>query len=437
MTLPPKGLPGPARDPMMSTQQMSAVPAVPSGPALSAAPCAYLRELTSVRFFAALGVLLLHYDFAFVSAGAPPWLINLVWQGRAGVSFFFVLSGFILTYTYGPRFDSGVSARDLGDFARARFARIYPMHLMALVLATLVLVTTGANLARWWTWPLEALLLQAWVPSAVYAWNTPAWSISAELFFYVCFPFFAWLVAGRRRSPNSLIMIACVCFVVEAAAFVFGFKILKHLGAPPRGEPAAWMFVIYPSPIFRVWEFFAGCCLGSLFVRRGGRLVARRALRDSMIVGLLALAAAVAFAQMRVHGADALNSYVSYTPIFAAMILVLASGPTFLSPLLRWAPIVLLGEASYSLYLLQSPLLVLAHVRPSVHGVIPAPWFYAAASIGLSVVCFRTVEIPCRKWLRGSNISGRSAPRAAVVPGHWDGRSSTICGDGGSRSELG
>ena len=90
-----------------------------------------LHELTSARFFAAMAVLLGHFQ---PYIGLPPWLGWMA--GGFGVSFFFVLSGFILTYRYWDDFAAGVAGRPYRRYIVARFARIYPCYALALVLMT-------------------------------------------------------------------------------------------------------------------------------------------------------------------------------------------------------------------------------------------------------------------------------------------------------------
>ncbi|HEX6528263.1 MAG TPA: acyltransferase family protein, partial [Burkholderiales bacterium] len=114
---------------------------------------ARLEQLTSLRFFAALMIVFHHADGMFGIGRSP---VNL----GQGVSFFFVLSGFILTYVY-PSLDAG---REVRRFWLARFARIWPAYLATFLLAFALLflewdgVTGVAHLA----------MVQAWLPLSVF-----------------------------------------------------------------------------------------------------------------------------------------------------------------------------------------------------------------------------------------------------------------------------
>src|ERR1700743_1356882 len=107
-------------------QQTLATPPAISGTALP--PRANLKPLTSVRFFAALAVLLFHFGAGMIARlGAPTPLRHLFANGYLGVTFFFVLSGFLLTYSY---FDRLASRAELRDYAVSRVARLYPVYLL-------------------------------------------------------------------------------------------------------------------------------------------------------------------------------------------------------------------------------------------------------------------------------------------------------------------
>ena len=153
-----------------------------------------LPALTSVRFLAAMHVAMFHMFSMHLLEGRG-WYRSLASVGYVGVSLFFVLSGFILVYTYAGR---EMNAR---KFWRARFARVYPAYAVSLLLTApmffyVCLVMKGGNIPffAWFTQhvalcaALVPLLLQSWVPNAALAWNTPAWSLSVEASFYAVFP---------------------------------------------------------------------------------------------------------------------------------------------------------------------------------------------------------------------------------------------------------
>jgi len=153
-----------------------------------------LNALTTLRFFAALHVVLFHVRVVGILSGGPWWYQNFASIGFVGVNFFFVLSGFILVYTYdGPQLDAP-------KFWRARFARIYPAYALSLIVAAPFFFFAVRNLdLPFFAWSkahfipacvLTLALLQSWVPQAALTWNSVCWSLSVEALFYFVFPFF-------------------------------------------------------------------------------------------------------------------------------------------------------------------------------------------------------------------------------------------------------
>jgi peptidoglycan/LPS O-acetylase OafA/YrhL len=160
---------------------------LPAGPGHPAGK-GELRALTSLRGIAAIAVVMYHFEIyfrhSFYLAGAT-LLIN---QGFLWVDFFFLLSGFILCYVHADEFDDGLKA--YGGFLVKRIARVYPLHILTLVLLLLP-VFLHVEHAPVLSFAANVLLVQAWSFSNKlldYSWNYPSWSISAEWASYLLFP---------------------------------------------------------------------------------------------------------------------------------------------------------------------------------------------------------------------------------------------------------
>src|SRR5208283_4069809 len=132
-----------------------------------------LNALTGLRFVAA-AMILIHHASVF-GIKLPALALD------HGVSFFFVLSGFVLAYVH----PSIGSAYELRAFLWNRVVRVWPAHLVMLFVALILL-----NLPITWAFPLNFFLLQAWVPvwDSYFSYNAVSWSISTELGFYLAFP---------------------------------------------------------------------------------------------------------------------------------------------------------------------------------------------------------------------------------------------------------
>jgi peptidoglycan/LPS O-acetylase OafA/YrhL len=172
-----------------------------------------LAALTTLRFFAALHVVLFHVKVIGILAGGPWWYQNFAGIGYVGVNFFFVLSGFILVYTYaGP----SLSAR---RFWQARFARVYPAYLLSLLVAAPFFFFAIGHLdLPFFAWSREHLaaaciltiaLLQAWAPQAALTWNSVCWSLSVEAFFYSVFPLLLRWHKNLSLRKIQLCLIGC------------------------------------------------------------------------------------------------------------------------------------------------------------------------------------------------------------------------------------
>src|SRR5215471_9304519 len=126
-----------------------------------------LDGLTTLRFLAALHVILFHLKVEGLFSGGPWWYQNFAGIGYVGVNFFFVLSGFILVYTY-----AGIDL-DTRRFWRARFARIYPAYVLSLALTAPFFLSALRHLnLPFYAWSerhlglaaiLTLCLLQSWI----------------------------------------------------------------------------------------------------------------------------------------------------------------------------------------------------------------------------------------------------------------------------------
>ena len=201
-----------------------------------------LDSLTGLRWWAAFAVFLFHMRIF-----APlPHTSEVVVFGDYGVAFFFVLSGFVLTWSARP-------GTPVATFWWRRFARIYPAHLVALLLAIPVFYSFEPDPSEWWVKPvslgvlfLSVVLLQGWStnPTILFSGNPAAWTLTCEAFFYALHPI---LHRGflRLRARGTLIVTASVLFL----AFAYRGATLFF--------PEAW-FAQLPLPITRLSEFVIG-----------------------------------------------------------------------------------------------------------------------------------------------------------------------------------
>ena len=387
-----------------------------------------IHALTGLRFIAAIVVVWGHYGFV---VKYPLILGLLADQTRAAVSLFFILISFILFYNYHDWFQVSVDSTRFWQFARARFARVYPMYVVALLINTPIvlhfLITQPAQARQayghWFTPPIIGLswlanltLVQIYLPVNIFSklWNPPAWSIASEFVFYLTFPFFIAYVLSRFKNTRSLLILALRLFAIETVAFL-AIVLVIFLW---KSRTFHFVDLIpYALPFFRIWEFFIGCTLGAVFVRDRQQAESHplvRQLRNTtcrnlvlalILIGILMLAASSILDVNAPLGGlrRVLYWYVLYTPLLALLIITLAFGRTFVSPVLEHPWMLLLGEASYSLYITHFGL-VIALLQARAKGV-EIGVFWVAVSIVLTIIAsigfLKFVEMPARRVLRG------------------------------------
>jgi len=366
-----------------------------------------LPALTSLRFFAAFHVLMFH---SFVMQGlgwAPAWLRQFASIGYVAVSMFFVLSGFVLTYTY-----SGIDIK-IGSFWRARLARLYPVYLLSLLITGpfffyAVLRTQDPYLGHFKshltsTAILVITMLQAWSPLAALGWNGPAWAVSVEIFFYLVFPFL--LVRLARSSNNTLAGVA-----ISGWAVIIALDVVYAVLQPDHVQPSSdtdflfWLSLVKFHPVMRLPEFIIGVACG-LWFRRGG--VSPKLATRMVLAGTAATLLLAAFSQYIPY--PVLHTGL-FAPAFGAIIYGLALRPRWAS-FLEWRWLVLFGESSYCFYLLHAMIvgMVLYAGLQAMSKPTLLRWIGGAmTAMIVGLLAYRFVEEPARRWLRGK-------PRAALT----------------------
>lgn len=358
----------------------------------------HLRALTSLRWFAALAVVLHHLDYLNRNSAFETLYIRWFAEGFAGVSLFFILSGFVLAYNYSSQF-STLDRKVIASFLAARFSRIWPLHVLAFLL-TLLLPwrPAGSSLGeRAMISAVNISLLHAWVPVDTYFFsvNSVSWSLSVEWFFYLSFPLLMCAMhrTGMVDRPRVVPMVVGAWLLLFTNALLFG-----------NGPMGRWAIYICPLP--RLLEFMSGMVLGLAFVRRshGGpqneRHLRATLLESAAVVGLIA---AIVVAPM-VPTAIRLGAY--YMPIMTVIVLLVAREQGAISASIRSPLFVYLGEISFGLYLFHQP--VLRHLVTWRRRLgmkqelfdLPFGILVVGVTLLLSAACFKVYEKPMRTWLQ-------------------------------------
>ena len=377
----------------------------------------FLPALTSIRFFAALWVALFHMTAMKAFDFSNPALQHLASIGYSGVSFFFVLSGFILVYTYSGRSTSHRA------FWQARFARVYPALAFALLLTApgffyCVVQMRARNphlFVPEWAWsaahlslaiPLNITLLESWIPQAALGWNMPNWSLSVEAFFYLLFPF---LLLPMTRLSRRWLLAVLPLGCLFALACTLLYTRLQPEGAITPKTLGPWINTLKYHPLMRLPEFLMGMAAGLLFLRKA---VPRRWAAPLVLAGL-AVTAAVAWRSASIPYLVIHTALLA--PAFTLLIYGVALRPTGVGLLEhRWMEA--LGEASYPFYLLHSLILgsFFLDWKTGVrkHQTLLGFCTWLLLAILIAVAVDRCIERPLRRLLRPS----RKAVTAVAVP---------------------
>lgn len=358
-----------------------------------------LPSLTGLRWATALlifGHHLMAVEYFGGTAGDVwAWAFE---AGKTGVTLFFILSGFVLAWGYKPQ----QTAR---SFWWHRVARIYPLHVVGVVLALIAAATLVPEIRTDSAAPVVAnvFLVNGWVPDWWQAGNPASWSLVCEAFFYLSFPFLIVpLVRASNRALTTVIVasLALVALAPQIAAF-----------APGVLSSAS-------TPLLRLPEFVIGMTL-AVMMKRGEWMPLRLGIAVPLAVAGYALSEAPT-----VPGTDIHPGLAATVGFYALLVASLANADararsTFLARPL-WQE---LGRVSFAFYLVH--LLVIASVSsgwPDGHPELPwrqaVPLALAAFGIALAIAwaMHKLVEIPAQRWLlrydRDRTRRG-SAPQAA------------------------
>jgi peptidoglycan/LPS O-acetylase OafA/YrhL len=422
--------------------------------AMGMPPRGEVPGLTGLRFVAAFSVLLAHGLAVLmkdheVPGGAVQWLKQ---ASGFGMTLFFVLSGFVIHYNYATLVTAG-RLRGISKFLWARFARLYPLFLLVL------LVSVAFNIRPFHIWagellqsfhdtlralPYFLLLVQSWfyvligegslifaIASVPLSASTPlTWSISTEWFFYLVYPGIAWLVL-RSRAPGWTVLAILLWGVLWAtvASTIFDQSESIDAWAVARYGPIAEFkgdnfnnafvpWLSYFSPYLRIGEFILGCLVAHLYVQACTRKITSRENLLGTAVFVAAAASVPLILYLRSSPDFAVNIFYklrmnfAYAPTAALLIFCAARYDNVLSRSLTSRPAIVLGDASYSIYLLHFGLLILVRMGVLVtsrwtesgqHGIVVdlVALVLAMAAIPLiSIVVYHCYEAPARRWLR-------------------------------------
>jgi peptidoglycan/LPS O-acetylase OafA/YrhL len=365
-----------------------------------------IKALSGLRIIAAVWVVLFHFR-PLLEQAAPGFrsaLAPVLNCGAQGVDLFFILSGFVLTWTYLERMGPSWSTRATLHFLWLRLARVWPVYLVTLHLAAAWIILTlnvghvpskVADQLTATSYVRQVLLTQLWFQPFFdgSSWDGPAWSISAEWLAYLLFGLLVLVIfrIARATRARGLLWLALAASLPP---------LLLMLATGHFYTPWSWLPRI-------VMQFTAGA-LACAAVHK--LQLSDRARRGAGYLSLLLLVAIVGILYvLDAHPITTISDSsglvdVLFVPLVVTLAIAIGAVPGFLST----RPMVYLGHISFSLYM--------------VHELVHTAWNWAveqfelaltptwgsklmvagliALAVGGAMALYHLVEEPARRWMR-------------------------------------
>ncbi len=280
-----------------------------------------IQQLTFTRFIAAISIVIFHY-------GTKTFLFdNFIFkQASVGVSYFFMLSGFVMIISYG-----NLEKIDFFQYLKNRLARIYPLYALA---AFLVLASDRFQNINFSNVLIHFSMLQTWIPDQAAKINPPGWSLSVELFFYIVFPILANKFYSKLKLTTSAILIILfwIVSIVVYNSFIYSSVAIKNY---------------LPDPLSYLNTFLIGNLAGLFYIHKL-KDKQRNYLIQIFICFLLLILVLQFPTQLDIHNG-------LFAIFFIPLIIFISLSTDKLTVFFTRKEFIFLGEISFGIYILQFP----------------------------------------------------------------------------------
>ena len=418
-----------------------------------------LPALTGLRFIAALSVAVSHSLAVMTNMpnGEPMWHHWLQYSSAFGMSAFFVLSGFVIHYNYAEPI-TVYGFRGVTNFFAARFARLYPLYLVCLVLSLydhgyffpLIVGTPHVTGDFWTLLPRYLTMTQSWTYSVVgsnaliygYPFSVviaDTWSISTEFFFYLIYPFVCFGFTRLRRPLQTLVvaglLVTCalallyLAYAHGGAIDQFGVQHFGPIAGLANGYQDSFLrWLIYFAPYSRLPEFLLGCLIAVLYQQLESREPLAIERRLGQLLPYVAIIVIIGFVLIITSSRNPfpflafLHQNFGLALPVAVLIFCVARYQNAIGRVLSSNWMVLCGDASYSIYMLH-PLIVrnagldavpIGTSSTLTSVVLMRMMIALIATVGFSLLTYRALEVPARRLLRRLLTVGTGMPVAST-----------------------
>jgi len=342
-----------------------------------------ISQITFTRFIAAMAIVISHfnkdlflYKIRFIS--------DIFLRANVGVSYFFILSGFIMIVAYHRKEKIGYL-----DFYRNRVARIYPLYIVGLLL---YFFTRYSDVSFYKTF-LYLFGIQSWIPGKALILNFPGWSISVEFLFYLIFP---WLYNYLYSKGNKSIWIIAVLIWIGTQIFSN-----LYINSPAYKGPhtESHEFSHY-FPLWHINEFLIGNIAGLFFVKNRKE----KNYDLAVVVFFIAIILSLIFIPLNFH-----NGLMAV--FFVPVIYLISCNNGIITKVFALKPLEFLGEISYAIYIIHIPVLYIVrsvlwdYFQISENNTLF--WIYMPVLMVVSAGFYQFIEKPMRDYLRKASFLKR------------------------------
>jgi len=290
-----------------------------------------IEQLTFTRFIAAISIVVFHF-------GKYSYLFNneytsfIFRQANLGVSYFFILSGFVMIVAYGNRENVNFI-----EYIKNRLARIYPVYFLAIFLMLSFSFFKNINFSDLF---FNLIMVQAWIPNKALTINSPGWSLSVEMFFYICFPFLINRIYNQLSLKINLLWIVIFWLISQIIFHLIVYEILQ-LSTYVTSD-------IYYNPLLHFNQFLIGNLLGLFFIKKF------KSHKKNYLIHIVIILTALILLLRFPIGFVFHNGLLAI--IFIPIIFFISLTNDRFTIFFSKKPFVFLGEISFGIYILQVPI---------------------------------------------------------------------------------
>lgn len=344
-----------------------------------------LEQLTFTRFLAAISIVVFHFG-ADIYPFDYDWVKVYISNANIGVSYFFILSGFVIIIaTYGQDYIR------YSNFIKRRFSRIFPAFFFSILLLVFYNWRTYQQIDFRGVF-LNITFLQSWFPGYALSHNGLGWSLSVEMFFYIFFPFMFNYLYNKYSILKLFIFIFILFSISQIGLNLFTWSSFYH-GYPSRSHD-----FIYYFPILHLSEFLIGNLAGLFFLRNHKF--------KSYDFHILCIITLIFFGIKFNPGVDLHNGIMAF--LFVPLIYFIAANNGLLARLSNNEVLVFLGEISFGIYIYQWPIFkwmtsLLNHF--DISNTLFVFYLSLCVLIVFSAFSYKFVEVPLRTLINKFSLT--------------------------------